>query len=207
MASVKKKVLSIFQPRRGMHAPDFLLLVTIFLLVILGLIFLSYTKFGDAYYFLKNQVVSLILGIVVFWFFTQIDYREWRKYAFGFLIFSIFLLLLVFIPGLSATWGKSRSWIDIFGFSLQPSEFVKLSFLLYLSAWLEARKEELGEVEAGIGPFVVVLGVIALLMILQPDVGTLSIVTITSLIVYFIGGGKTSHIIAIILVGVIKNKF
>jgi cell division protein FtsW len=214
MSSIKKKVLSIFQPRRGMHAPDFLLLSVIFLLLLMGLIFLSsassviaYTKFGDAYHFFKNQLVNVLLGLVVFWFFVQIDYREWRKYAFGFLIFSIFLLLLVFIPGLSATWGKSRSWIDIFGFSLQPSEFVKLSFLLYLAAWLESRKEELSEVEAGIGPFVVVLGVIALLMIMQPDVGTLSIVTVTSLIVYYIGGGKTAHIIGIVLIGIIAFGF
>ncbi|MEA3450209.1 MAG: putative lipid II flippase FtsW [Patescibacteria group bacterium] len=214
MANVKKKVLSIFQERKGMHAPDFLLLITIFLLLIFGLIFLSsassvfsYVKFGDAYHFFKNQVINLILGIVVFWFFIQIDYREWRKYAFGFLIFSVFLLILVFIPGLSAAWGKSRSWIDIFGFSLQPSEFVKLSFLLYLSAWLEARKEELSEVEAGIGPFVAVLGVIALFMIMQPDVGTLSIVTITALIVYYIGGGKIKHIIAIVLIGIVAFGF
>lgn len=196
----------IKQKKGGFHEPDRYLLIIIGVILIFGLISLSsassviaFKKFGNAYYYFTHQLFGLALGIVAFWFFANTDYHIWRKYAFGFLIFSIVLLLLVFIPGLSATWGKSRSWISVFGFSLQPSEFVKLSFLLYLSAWLETRKEELHDLEAGIGPFVVILGLIAGLMILQPDIGTLSIVALTSLIVYFVGGGKLHHILLIII--------
>ncbi|MDO8259967.1 MAG: putative peptidoglycan glycosyltransferase FtsW, partial [Candidatus Magasanikbacteria bacterium] len=131
------------------------------------------------------------------------NYHTWKKYAFGFLIFSVVLLLLVFIPGIAAKYGTSRSWINIFGYSLQPSELVKLSFLLYLAAWLEARKEDLHDFYSGIGTFIAVLGIIAFLMLLQPDIGTLSIITATSLIVYFVGGGSAKHIGGIILVGLL----
>lgn len=193
------------------HEPDKILMITVGIIVVFGLIMLSSatsayayaTKAQDSYYFFKHQLFGLTLGIVAFFILSKIDYHFWRKYAFGFLFFSIFLLLLVFIPGLSAHYGKARSWINVFGFSLQPSEFVKISFLLYLSAWLESRRERLHDLKEGIGPFLVVLGVIAFLMLLQPDLGTLLIITITSLIVYFIGGGKKRHILVIILAGLL----
>lgn len=183
------------------HQPDYRLITVIFALLVFGFILLlsassisGYAEYGDAYFYIKKQIFGLSIGILLFWLLSKIDYHVWRKYAFGFLIFSIFLLVLVFIPGISAEYGSSRSWINIFGHSLQPSEFVKLSFLFYLAAWLEARKGNLDDVSTGIGPFVAMLGIIAGLMILQPDIGTLSIIGVTSLIVYFIGGGKKWHI-------------
>lgn len=210
MASLGSSINRLLKGRERTHEPDKILIAVIFTILIFGLISLSsasavvaYEKFGDAYYYFKHQFFGVVIGLVAFFFFARTNYHIWKKYALGFLIFSVILLLLVFIPGLSAHYGKARSWINVFGFSLQPSEFVKLSFLLYLSAWLEARREDLHDFHQGIGPFVVVLGAIAGLMILQPDIGTLSIVTITSLIVYFIGGGKLSHILTIVLVGVI----
>jgi cell division protein FtsW len=112
-------------------------------------------------------------------------------------------LLLVFIPGLAADYGSARSWINVFGFSLQPSEFVKLSFLIYLAAWLESRGKRISDFHEGSGPFVIVLGVIGFLMILQPDIGTLLIITLISMAVYFVGGGRIYHIIVMILIGII----
>lgn len=192
------------------HEADKGLIAIIFIILVFGLISLSsassviaYDKFGDAYYYFKHQLVGLAIGMVAFWFFSKTEYHLWKRYAFGFLIFSIILLLLVFIPGLSAHYGKARSWINIAGFSLQPSEFVKLSFLLYLAAWLEVRKKDLHDFHQGIGPFVIVLGIIGGLMIMQPDIGTLSIIGVTSIIVYFIGGGKLSHLFFILLFSVI----
>ncbi|MDP2708680.1 MAG: putative lipid II flippase FtsW [bacterium] len=179
-------------------------------IVVFGLVMLSsassiiaYNTYGDSYYFFKHQIFGLGLGLAAAWIFSKIDYHLWRKYALGLLIVSVILLLLVFIPGLSAKWGNSRSWINIFGFSLQPSEFVKITFLLYLAAWLEGRKKKLEEISGGLGPFIAVLGLIALLMLLQPDLGTLIIIGITSLIVYYVGGGRTRHILLIVIAGLI----
>lgn len=188
--------------------PDKGLLVITGAIIIFGLIMLSsassviaYNTYRDSYYFFKHQLFGLVLGLASAWFFSKVDYHIWRQYALWMLIASIGLLLLVFIPGLSARWGSSRSWINIFGFSLQPAEFVKITFLLYLAAWLEGRKKKLAEISRGFGPFVVILGIIALLMMLQPDMGTLTIIALTSLVVYFIGDGNLKHIVGIILLG------
>ncbi len=208
--SLKKRFKKLLALQKKYHEPDKFLIFIILALLIFGLVSLSsassvvsYEKFGDVYYFFKHQLFGLLVGLAAFWFFAKVDYHVWQKYAFGFLIFSILLLLLVFIPGLSANYGKSRSWINIFGYSLQPSEFVKLSFLLYLAAWLQARKEDLHDYARGIGTFVAVLGLVGFLMLLQPDVGTLSIIGLTALVVYFVGGGKVKHILSLIVLGVL----
>lgn len=188
--------------------PDKGLFIIAGAIIIFGLVMLSsassviaYNTYHDSYYFFKHQLFGLVLGLAAAWFFSRVDYKIWRQYALWMLIASIGLLVLVFIPGLSAGWGSSRSWINIFGFSLQPAEFVKITFLLYLAAWLEGRKKKLNEISRGFGPFMVILGIIALLMLLQPDVGTLTIIALASLVVYFIGGGRLKHIISIILLG------
>ncbi|MBA3047422.1 putative lipid II flippase FtsW [Patescibacteria group bacterium] len=208
--SLKQLIQNIFSAERNEHEPDRNLIITIGIIVVFGLVMLSsassvvaYAEFGDSYHYLKHQLVGLALGVMAFFFFSRVDYHRWRKYAFGLLIFSVFLLSLVFVPGLGKIVNGSRSWIEIFGQSLQPSEFVKLSFLLYLAAWLESRGKNLADFHQGIGPFIIVLGVIAGLMLLQPDIGTLSIVAATSLIVYFAAGGKIRHILTIILLGVL----
>jgi len=208
MANLKQIINNFIKPRTNEHEPDKSILITVGIILVFGLIMLSsasavtaYAKFGDSYYYFKHQLVGLGLGLIGFYFFSRVDYHKWKKFAFAFLIFSIVLLLLVFIPGLSAHYGKARSWINVFGFSLQPSEFVKISFLLYLAAWLESRGKKLTDFHQGSGPFVFVLGTIAFLMLLQPDIGTLFIIATTSLIVYFVGGGRVSHIVIMILIG------
>jgi len=213
MAKLKRAINSLFTGTSG-HEPDMGLIIAVGIILVFGLIMLSsatsaiaYAEHKDGYFFAKHQLFGLGLGLIAFFILSKIDYHVWRnpKLAFGFLIFSILLLLLVFIPGVSSTHGTARSWINIFGHSLQPSEFVKLSFLLYLSAWLESRGgKRLGKFREGSGPFFMVLGLISFLMIKQPDIGTLSIIVITSLIVYFIGGGNINHILLIVIAGIIS---
>jgi len=208
MSTLKQVINSLLKPRANEHGEDKSLIIAVAVIIVFGLIMLSsassimaYAKFNNSYYYFTRQLFGLGLGLIAFYIFSKLDYHRWRKFAFGLLIFSIFLLLLVFIPGLSAHYGKARSWINIFGYSLQPSEFVKLSFLLYLAAWLESRGKKLSDFHQGIGPFAAVLGVIGFLMIMQPDIGTLFIITLVSLIVYFVGGGRIYHILVILLFG------
>lgn len=207
------KLKKIINPRYG--SPDWPLIIVVGIIVVIGLVMLTsasgtlaYSKFSDGYYFIKHQTLALLLGLIFFGYFYKTDYHVWKKYSFHLLIFSIVLLTLVFIPGLSSSANfKARSWINVFGFSLQPSEFVKLSFLIYLAAWLESRKNNLNDLSQGMGPFLSVLGIISFLMLLQPDFGTLSIIAVTSLIAYFIAGGKKRHMAAVILIGIIALVF
>ncbi|EKD32802.1 MAG: Stage V sporulation protein E [uncultured bacterium] len=176
-------------------------------LIFIGLISLSsasgpaaYERFGDSFYMIKHQIFfGLIPGIIGFIAFSRIQYHVWRKYAFQLLLFSVFLLFLVFIPGFRAEFGTSRSWATFLGlFSFQPAEIVKLTFLFYLAAWLEGRGERnVRTLGSGLLPFLSSLGLIMLLIFLQPDVGTMTIIAAMAFSVYFVAGASINHIAAI----------
>ena len=186
------------------HAPDYPFIISLLLIVIFGLIMLSsasvsyaFEKFGDSYYLLKHQIIfGLLPGLLLFVILSLIDYRVWKKFAFIFLIISICLLVLVLIPQIGGKYGTAKSWIDLFGFSFQPAELVKLTFLIYLATWLENRgHKKIKDFTEGTKPFLTVLCIIIVLLVLQPDIGTMTIIFAVSLIVYFVGGGKILHII------------
>lgn len=190
--------------------PDYVFASMFAVVLFLGLVMVmsasgpvAYQKFGDTYWYLKHQLLyGLLPGTVFFMITSRIDYRLWRTLAVPLLIASIILLLLVFVPGIGADWGTSRSWIGVGGFSLQPAEIVKLAFLFYLAAWLEARGEEgVQDVSSGLIPFLVVLGILAVLIVLQPDIGSLMVLVSMSLVVYFLAGAPWLHLLGIIVGG------
>ena len=191
---------------------DIVYLALIGVLILFGLIMLTsasgptgYQKpFNDSLYFLKHQVFfGLVPGMVGMFVLSRVPYHFWKKHAWEFLIVSIALLVIVFIPGVGSEFGTSRSWITLWGlFSLQPAEVVKLTFLFYLAAWVEQRGAHgMKDVHAGLIPFVSVLGAVVLLLILQPDVGSMSIIAAISLVVYFVAGAPLLHISGLIAAG------
>lgn len=184
------------------NEPDWYIVGTVLFLTAFGLIMLcsagvavGWQKFQDPYFYFKHQfLVGVIPGLILMFIFSKFDYRKLRNYAPGLLLFSIVLLVLVFIPGIGAKWGTSRSWINVLGFSIQPSEIVKLTFLLYLASWLSSKEERhLKDFQYGFVPFLCVLGIISLLTVLEPDTGTMMIIILMSLAVYFTAGGKILH--------------
>ena len=128
-----------------------------------------------------------------------VDYRVWARYAFPLFIASLLLLVIVFIPGLGANYGRAHSWIALGGFSFQPSEIAKLAFLIYLAAWCAKRREQ-GE-HAPFAPFVLFLAVMAGLLILQPDVGTMTVIILSAVGLYFVAGGRWAHLAALAVAG------
>lgn len=195
-------IKKIFSPGKGEHEADKSLLISLGIVLVFGLVMLSsassvvsYAKFGNSYNYFLHQLLAVAISLVAMFVVSKIDYHFWRKYAGTFLIISIILLLLVFIPGIRAEFGTSRSWINIFGYSFQPSELVKITFLIYLATWLEAKKGQLKGFFSGVVPFLVTLGVIAILMLLQPDLGSLLIIASSAMVVFFVGGGNFKHIL------------
>lgn len=193
-------------------APDWPFMIALGLLILFGILILSsasapnaFERFGDSYYYTKHQVFfGLLPGIAFFIFFSLVDYQKWKKAAFGMLMFSIALLVLVFVPGIGAEYGTAQSWINILGFSVQPSEIVKLTFLIYLATWLESRgHQRAGDLNEGLYPFLFSLGVIMFLMIMQPDIGTMLIIVGMSMAVYFVGGASIKHIMGLGALGVV----
>lgn len=205
-----KRIRSFLAPKKGEHEPDKLFMVNIGIILIFGLIMLSsasavvsYAQYGNSYHFFLRQLMWVLVGGGVLFVLSNLDYRILKKYAVLFLFISIGLLLLVFVPGLSAEYGTSRSWIVVGGFSLQPAEFVKLAFMIYLAAWLARRKGKLEKLGEGIIPFLVILGIITVLMLAQPDLGTLVIIAISALMVYFVGGGRIVHLFTFSIISIL----
>ena len=201
---------NLIHERGNYHQPDYVVILLIFAVVIFGMVMLSsassaiaYARFQSSYHYFNNQLFGLLMGLALFFFLSRFDYHNYKKVALGLLVFSLALLLIVFIPAIGAEWGTAKSWVNIFGFSLQPSEIVKLSFLLYLAAWIEKRGKELSDFHHGTMPLLILLGVISILMLLQPDTGTLFIMLLISLAVYFIGGGNPKHLFVIGAAGAI----
>jgi cell division protein FtsW len=196
----------LFNPASERIETDRTLKIVVVLLLVFGLIMLAsassitaYNTYHDTYYFFKHQFLSIIVGLIAFVILSKFNYKHLRLLALPALAFSVVLLLLVFIPGLGKTVNGSHSWLNILGLSIQPAEFVKLSFIIYLAALFE----KVSETPKRFWLFLTLYVVIALLMLLQPDLGTLIIITIISFVLYYIGGGKIKHIIIVAAIGVL----
>ncbi len=137
-----------------------------------------------------TQTVALILGLGLLFLFSHIHYRFWRKYAFIILMFVLSMTLLVFIPGLGLEHGGAVRWISIGPITLQPSEFLKLGFIIYCAAWLSGISSKIGNFYFGLLPMMIILGFIALILLTQRDTGTLVIIATAGFAMFFIAGAK-----------------
>jgi len=153
---------------------------------------LSLRDFNTPYHFVTEQIQWLAIGYAVFILCSRIPYTIWKNAALPALVGTLILLVTVFIPGLGVKALGAHRWIRIGGFILQPSELAKASLVLYLSAWF-VRKEK-----GRFGSFALLLGMVIGLILLQPDMGTAMILTVTALGLYFISGAPLSHFAIII---------
>ena len=192
------------------HRPDYVFLICVAILVIFGLIMLSSAssdlgklKYNDTYYYLKHQITyGLTLGIIGFLITSFLYYRNLQKIAFLLLAFNIILLVLVFTPlGTPHNKGASR-WIEIGPISLQPAELLKISFIIYLAAWLSNVKKKRQNFYEGFLPFLTILCLIAFLVFFQPATTTFIIVMLSAIIIYFLSGVKLSYMAGIIILAI-----
>ncbi|MBI5079571.1 cell division protein FtsW [Candidatus Wolfebacteria bacterium] len=159
-------------------------------------------KFNDPSYYLRQQLLKGgALGILGFLIFSKIPLEFLKKYGFIFLIFSIGLSILVFFPRFNFSYNGSSRWLDFGFFSFQPGELLKLSFLIYLASWLQSRQKDIRGLSSGFLPFLIVIGIIGLLLLMQPDLGTFSIIAISAIAAYFVAGGKVNHLFLIGVIG------
>lgn len=162
-------------------------------------------RFGDNYFFIKRQLMFGVLpGLLAFLFFTRISYQTLKRLSVWLFFGSLILLVAVLIPGIGSTYNtNARSWISLFGYSFQPSEFAKLGIILFLSTYLSGRQANIKQFQQG---FLVALGLGMVpigLVILQPDVGTTSILFAILFGLLFLAGAKISHMGGLAALGVV----
>jgi cell division protein FtsW len=182
-----------------MRKADFALLFSVILLALFGLFmiydassYVAFRDFGDKYSYAKDQSMWVVLGFGALAVVSFFDYHKLYNLALPFLIGSIILLVLVLIPGLGISALGARRWLNLGFFVLQPSEVAKLSLTIYLAAWFSTKEK--GRFIA----FLLLIGLVLGLVMLQPDMGTAMITLGISVILYFLSGGSIWHIIGLI---------
>ncbi len=196
--------------KRGV--PDLGLLALCTGLLIFGLLMLTSASsvvglslFGDSYFFIKRQVLfGLLPGLMAAYIFYHVPTAWWQKNAGLVMGASLALLVAVLIPGLGETYDKNaRSWINLFGFSFQPAEFIKFGLILFFSGYLLNRRDRLKDWNNGFVPSLTAGLIPVALLIAQPDVGTGSIVFALVLALLFFAGAELKHLGTLLLVGLV----
>ena len=155
------------------------------------------------YSVLFSQLVQgLGLGLVGMYFCSKINYKFWRKYSLIIFIFSIFLTASVFIPHWGWSHGGAQRWIQFFGFSFQPVEFLKFGFVIYFAGWLSWVKNRVQDIKFGILPFGIMIAVIAGILLKQPDTKSLILIAVTGVSMLFISGVPMKYILGFGISGV-----
>lgn len=167
----------------------------------LGILAKDESKF---YGVLFNQIVfGFVGGGLGLWLTTKIPYLFWRKFAFYIFLLTLILTILVFVPGLGFAHGGAQRWISIGPVSFQPAELLKLGFVIYLATWLAWMHKKQQDVKFKIIPLLVLLGIVAVILLKQPDTKSLILITVASCGMLFVSGVSWKKIGIILGVGIL----
>lgn len=193
---------------------DKLFVTLFFTLIVIGFVALWSSSFviaenatGDKYYYIKQQLIKgIIPSILLFFYFSFLNYKNVRKYSRVIYLVSIVLLVLVLVMGFAS--GGSRSWIDLKIFSFQPSEIAKVAMIIFLAYFFEKQDKNIRNFKGGFANFLIVCGIPFILILLQPDLGTLIIFFVVCLIMSFAANARVKHLaILLAIVAVFVSIF
>jgi cell division protein FtsW len=182
--------------------PDYLLLASTIALLVLGTLMVysasfavAHNEFNDDAYFLVRQIVWDVVGGVTLLLAMKVCYRRWRSLSLVIMLVVIGVLILVLVPGFGFRSYGAMRWIKLGPLlQIQPSELAKLAIVLYLADWLARRGSIVGGFFKGLLPFAIIVGVVAVLVEFQPDLGTTAIIVATAACVFFVAGANLIHI-------------
>lgn len=189
---------------------DYKLFISVCILALFGTIMI-YTssqiwaefKFNDSFKFFKNQFIFFIIGIIIMFILSKIDYNLYKKKS-NLIIFICFLLLvLVLIPGIGIVRNGSRSWFGIGGFGIQPSEAAKVGLVIFVSKYLSNNYNIMYNIKKGVIPILSVIILFFMLIMLEPDFGTAMVITMSLIAMIFVSKVKISFFLKIGLVGLL----
>jgi cell division protein FtsW len=167
----------------------------------LGLLFVyeasvaeAFAMVGDQYYFLKQQGIRLAIGLFLMLIASRIPMKLWQKTAVLWYFLGLALLIAVFVPGIGLELNGAKRWLDLGGFVIQPIEVMKLGLVLYFADWMSKHQK--------VGPFLVLTGLPAILTILQPDLGSLLVLSCIAMGLFFIAGADLKVFFGIVGLGI-----
>jgi cell division protein FtsW len=204
----------IAELQRERHDPDYLLLVAAVALSAMGILMVYSSRGVDAardgsiFDAVTTQLGWGLLGGLVLVVAMRIDYRHWRLFSVLGLAVAVGLLLLVLMPAIPPLIqpieanGATR-WLRIGGLpAFHPAELAKLALVIYLAHWLATRGSDVGSVRRGLLPFLIVVGLVAGLVVLEPDLGTTGVLVLTAFTMFFVAGGSIWQLLLLVPVGI-----
>ncbi|MDP3727567.1 MAG: putative lipid II flippase FtsW [bacterium] len=175
------------------------LLITGLLIISSASVVISQKNFGTPYYYLLRQGIAALIGLAALFILQTVPYRLWKKLSLPFLVASLLLVAAVLFPQFGITFGGAARWLNVGPISIQPSEILKLSLILYLASWLDKKKTQSKGFVTVFVPFLAIIGVVGTLLAFQPDIGTLLITGGAAVILYFLGGGRFTQLAALLV--------
>lgn len=181
-------------------------LITVTILVILGFFIFSSASLGllarDGARFssvaFSQFFLGIFLGSMALLVMSNIHYNYLRRYSLVIFILSMVTTLLVFVPGLGLEFNGARRWLLIGTMSVQPSEFLKIAFVIYFAAWLSGIRDKLHSFFYSVIPFVLLMGIIGAVLLSQPDAGTLLVILAAGFGMFFAGGARWRDIAVLV---------
>lgn len=162
-------------------------------------------RFGDPNYYIARQAAWAVLGLVLMAVAMRVDYRMLRPLAVPIMVGTIGMLLAVLVMGQSG--GGARRWLGVGEFTIQPAEFAKLTVIIYLAAWLAAKGQTIRSFEHGLLPFVVIIGSVAVLIMLEPNMGTTLIILLITVTMFWTAGASLLQMLALGITGLVTMAF
>ncbi|MCS7051531.1 MAG: putative lipid II flippase FtsW, partial [Thermomicrobium sp.] len=159
----------------------------------LGLVMVFSASVGSDSSFAIRHALWLGFGSCAAVLTALLDYRVWRRLAVPLLFVAVGLLAVVLVPGIGDTRLGAQRWIDLGPLSFQPSEVAKFALVLYLASWLAGKGDRIRQFGHGVVPFVVLLGALVGLTMLQPDLGTSMVLVLVGFTMFFAAGAAISH--------------
>ena len=160
-------------------------------------------KFGTSFHYFIYQGIFIIISIILMVILSKLDYHLLYKHATKLLIISLILLILVLIPGIGIIRNGSRSWFGIGGLGIQPSEFAKLSLIIFVSKYLSKSDKYIKDYKKGVIPILGILLLIFGLIMLEPDFGTGMIIVVSIIVLLFVSGVNMKFFLILGGVGII----
>lgn len=147
-------------------------------------------RHNDSYYFLKHQLLWLFLGSGILWAARKTNYHQWERFTYPIMIATLALLIAVMVPGFGRKVGGAQRWLDLAGYSFQPSELAKFTLILFMAKSLVKRADKLRDFAYGYLPNLIVLGFFFAPILFQPDFGTAMIIFGVAFTMLFIAGAR-----------------
>jgi cell division protein FtsW len=188
--------------RASRAPPDPWIFATVAGLVAIGLVMVfsassatAYATYHDTAYFLKRQLVWLAIGGAFAYLAYRIDYTKLKRISPALVGVTVLLLVLTLIPHVGLQTGGARRWLGLSVLSFQPSEIAKLALVLFLAAKLSSLGEGVRSLVRGVVPALLVAAVLAVPILLEPDMGTASLVMFTAFGMLFCAGARIEHLV------------